>query len=351
MMGALQQWLQKAFADPLATARKVSSPVGYVGSDFPLDIALVEERVFCHLPWQRSMPTPLADAWLESTFPGWARSMLQDWADGHFDIFECVVFTRGDDATQRLYYYVCELQRQGRLGGPRALILDVATIPRASSQQHCEQALRTLLAELQLDSKSLISGVARANRQRRLFNWLEKECKLPGHLRENIARAALFHDPLPLLSHLQLHATGEMPRLYLAGSAPPDDSLHRVAEANGWNIVGEMHARSLLRHGEPLELGEDPLPQLASRLNQQLHGPRCFSDRTGLLQAELERTGAQAVVFWLTREDEALVWELAAQLQLCTRMGVASLRLTQSSWDYSDGALAVLARFLKEKKP
>jgi len=348
LMSAAQQWLNKALADPLATARVATAPVGYVGSDFPLDIALIEERVFCHLPWQSILPTPKADAWLESTFPGWARSMLQDWADGRFDMFECVVFTRGDDAAQRLYYYVCELQRQGLLRGPRALILDVAAIPRASSQRHCEHALRTLLTELRLDSRCLISGVARANLQRRLFIWLEQECKLPGHFRENIARAALFHDPMPLLVDLQLPVAMNLPRLYLAGSAPPDDSLHRVAEANGWNIVGELHARSLLRHGEPMELDKDPLPQLANRLNQQLHGPRCFTDRTGVLQAELERNGAQAVVFWLTREDEALAWELASQLQLCARMGIATLSLTGSSWDYSDGALKVLAGFLGE---
>src|SRR5690606_23352060 len=111
-------------------ARRSAAPVAYVGCDLPPDLALATERTFSHLPWRAGRATPWADRWLERSFPGWARSMLEDWAAGEYDFFDAVIFSRGDDATQRLYYYVCELQRRGRLGGPRPLVLDVACIPR-----------------------------------------------------------------------------------------------------------------------------------------------------------------------------------------------------------------------------
>ena len=57
---------------------------------------------------------PVAAQWLETSFPAWAFSMVEDWAEGRFDCFEQVVFSRGEDASHRLYYYICELQRRGR---------------------------------------------------------------------------------------------------------------------------------------------------------------------------------------------------------------------------------------------
>src|SRR5690606_34661888 len=132
-------------------------------------------------------------------------------------------------SAQRLYYYVCELQRRGMLSGPRPLILDVAAIPRAGSVQHNMHALRTLMTELELDMDCVHAGVTRANRQRQLFARLEHERSGPGHLYENMTRAALFDDPLPALEHIRLMPIAVPLRLYLAGSVPPDDTLHRAA--------------------------------------------------------------------------------------------------------------------------
>lgn len=347
-MDTLSNWLNTCLADPLATARTADSPVGIVGFDFPLDIAACQQRVFCHLPWRTGRGTAEADAWLEPAFPGWARALLQDWLEGYFEPFDAVVFSRGDDAAQRLYYYVCELQRRGDAAGPQPLILDVATIPREGSVQHNVQALRRLLQELALDSDCLETGISHANRQRSLFARLEQERDGPGHLYENIARAALFHDPLPVLEDVRLPPMAGAPRLYLAGSAPPDDSLHRAAEAQGWSIVGEMHTRSLLRHGAPLRAGDDPLRAIAARLNENPYGSRSFVDRAALLCAELVRTNADAVVFWLTREDEARAWDVAGQHEECRRAGKHCLTLTQTDWQFRDASLEQLARFLEQ---
>lgn len=347
-MDSLANWLSTSLADPLAGVRAADAPVGIVGLDFPLDISASQQRMFCHLPWRSGRSTPEADAWLEAAFPGWARSLLQDWLEGYFAPFAAIVFSRGDDAAQRLYYYICELQRRGDLAGPQPLILDVATIPRAGSVQHNVKALRRLLRELALDSDALEAGIARANRQRALFARLEQDRKSHGHLYENIARAALCSDPLPVLEDVELPPFVNARRLYLAGSVPPDDSLQRAAEVQGWNIVGEMHARSLLRHGAPLQTCEDPLLAVATRLNENVYGSRSFVDRAAVLRAELIRTRADAVVFWLTREDEARAWDLASQRTECERAGKPCLTLTQADWQFRDTSLAQLARFLEQ---
>ena len=94
-MTAFQLRLDAVLADPLSTVKR---PMSYVGADIPLDLLLATGRSAVHLPWHCGVPTPLADQWLEGSFPGWTRSILQQWAEGRFDGLDQVVFTRGNDA-------------------------------------------------------------------------------------------------------------------------------------------------------------------------------------------------------------------------------------------------------------
>ena len=95
--------------------------IAYVGPHLPHDLLAACGRCAGALPWNVDRAMPAADRWLESKFPVWARSIVQDWADGVLDGHEAVVFSRADDAAQRLYYYLCELRRQGAVKGPEPL--------------------------------------------------------------------------------------------------------------------------------------------------------------------------------------------------------------------------------------
>lgn len=349
MNPSLEHTLNAVLADPLAEARAKPGAVAYVGADFPLDIVLATERAFCHLPWRSGRATPVADQWLESAFPGWARSMLEDWAGGVFDCFASVVFSRGDDASQRLYYYICELQRQHRLAGPRALILDAATIPRDSSVRHNLRALTTLLDELQIDTRDLLQGVTAANARRQWYRQLASRHGLPGELRERMARATLFRDLYPDCAEASLPDGNTGRGVLLVGSAPPDERLHAAVTAAGWNLRGEVHPYALARHGAPIEAssGEAVMQVLAQRLNRQPYGPRTFADRATLLEAELDASGAEAVLLWLTEEDESMVWELPALRAVVQRRALPALVMQRRRWDMEDGVPVEVQRFLE----
>jgi hypothetical protein len=341
--------VESTLADPLAQCRTAAQPLGYVGFDIPLDLLHASGRTFCHLPWQRNRPTPLADRWLESAFPGWARSLVEDWLNGGFDMFDAVVFTRGDDAAQRLYYYLCELRRRGIAGGPEPLIFDVATIRRATSVTHCERAIRSLLARFGVDESALLDGITRANRQRSMFALLAATRSAAGHVYENIARASLFRDLLPVLDGIALTAVAPSRRLLLAGSVPPDDLLHRAVETTGWNVVGESHQLTLARHGAPLlDYDRSPVTVLAQHCNAASGGSRDFADRAAGLVTAAQQAAADAVVLWLTEEDEALAWHVARQRAALTQAAVPHLVLTRRRWDGSDNAAAEICRFLQE---
>jgi hypothetical protein len=348
-MNTLEQQLDHILADPLRELPADGAALGYVGADIPLELLLASGRRHCHLPWRADRDTPLADQWLESSFPGWARSILEDWARGHFAGFSQVLFTRGDDAVQRLYYYICELRRGGQLAGPEPLIFDIARIPRATSVDHTAASLRKLALRLGIGEAALRAGIVSANQRRAMFERIDAERVTGGSLYEKLARASHFADLDAAMAAATWPAGEPVGRVLLAGSAPPDDRLHRAVEASGWAVTGEHHDRSLQRLGPPIDAtAADPVLAIAAQRHATAPGPRGFEDATETLLVAARRARARAVVLWLTREDEALAWRVPAQRNALAAAGLPALILTSRRWDAGDGAADEITRYLKD---
>ena len=345
-MSSLDARLDAVLADPLTS---VSAPLAYVGADVPIDLLLATGRPAVHLPWQCDASTPLADQWLESSFPGWARSILQQWAQGRFDALDQVAFTRGNDAVQRLYYYVCELQRRGLLGGPVPRIFDIAYIERESSLQHTIGALHRLAEHLQVDEAALRDGMVRANALRRQMEQLQQQRSGLGPLYEKLGRVSLFSDLASLLAVEALPSAAPVARrLLLAGSVPPDHRLHRAAETPHSAIIGEIHEWSAARLGPVLDTdAKDPWRALAIQRRSAGLGARSFADPAQRLLAAAAAMRADAVIVWLSADDEGLAWHVPAQRAALQAAGLPALFLTARQWDCNDGAAAEIEQFVR----
>ena len=174
----------------------MSGATAHVGPNMPIDLLRATGRHAA--AGVRPRPThPAADAWMESKFAPWARSILESWSNGEYDHLATVVFSRADDSVQRLYYYLCELQRRSLVGGPEPLILDIAKIPRASSVDRTIGSLRVMAKRLGVDSQALMRIVQECNRER--------------------------EGPSPVRS---------AGTCLLTGTPPPDRRLHEVIEAS-----------------------------------------------------------------------------------------------------------------------
>lgn len=349
--------VDRVLADPLAVALAHGARIGAVGFDVPPDLlAAVDGGAFL-LPWRTGRPTPFADAWLENSFPGVARSILEDWAAGAFDALDAVVFSRGDDASQRLFYYVRELQRRGKLRGPEPLVFDVARIPRDSSRRHTEGSLRLLAARLGVGDAALAAGIRATDRLRDGLVAMAAEDRLDGVARHRLARASLFVDVAPMLAQAAATArsggasvdAGTRPRVVLAGSAPPDERLHEAVAAAAADIVAERHAYSFARFGAPVRAEQgDPFAALAAQVHASGSGPRGFGAPARRLVATCEAARADAVILWLTREDEALAWHLPEQQQALRNAAIPHLALPARRWDAADDAIASINAFIGE---
>jgi hypothetical protein len=290
----------------------MSGAIAHVGPNLPQDLLRATGRHVGPLAFDPERSTPTADQWMESKFAPWARVILETWAAGEYEDLGQVLFSRADDSAQRLYYYLCELQRRGLVGGPEPLILDIAKVPRPSSVARTEAALRALGERWSVDDAALAPAVSAGNAER------AAACTPAG------SSACL-----------------------LAGSPPPDRRLHDVARDCGYGLIGLTLVETWTALGADVDLAVgDPYAALARQLHADPSGPRAFVDAGEVMNAAIADAGAKAVILWQIEEDEAQAWHLPAQRRALSRIGLPNLVMTRRDWLARDGAGDEIITFL-----
>lgn len=288
--------------------------IASIGPGLPQDLFAATGRYRGPLGWNVDRDIPAADRWLESKFPPWARSIAADWAEGAFDDLELVVFSRADDAAQRLYYYLCELQRDGTVRGPEPFLLDIAKVTRSSSLDHSIAWVRKLAARLALDDAALEAGIAATN-------------------------ATRDATPLPAGGRVCL----------LDGTPPPDDRLHDAISDAGFVPLGPTLAGLWRDPGPRVDTGSgDPAAAIGRQLHARPDAQRGFGNAAVAAAERARAAKAQAAVLWYTEEDEARVWDVPAVRAALADLGIPTCVLTRRDWTARDGATDAIRTFLKE---
>jgi hypothetical protein len=290
----------------------MSGGIAHVGPNLPQELLRATGRHAGPLSFDPDRPTPVADRWMESKFAPWARAILEGWAAGDYDGLEQVVFSRADDSTQRLYYYLCELRRRGLVGGPEPLMLDIAKVPRTSSITRTGYSLRRLADHFGVNDSALSGAIEACNAER-----------------------------------VRAEPTSAARCCLLAGTPPPDRRLHEVAARVGFTSSGPTLGDTWTQLGAVVDVDGDPVSALARQLHADPAGPRSFADAGAVLSQAIAETSAEAVVLWQIEEDEAQAWHLPAQRAALAREGLPSLVMTRRDWLARDGAACETATFLQ----
>ena len=285
--------------------------IATVGPCLPIDLLEATGRFAGPLSWQLDRPTPRAEKWLESRFPGWARSILEDWAKGRFNDHDIVVFSRGEDVAQRLYYYICELQRRDMVAGPRPLIFDVAKIPRETSEVHTISSVRALATELGLDDTALAAGIAATNERR-----------------------------------AQTFPTAAVPACLMPGTPPPQDLLHDAVREAGFIPLGQTLYESWADLGPRVDVDADPAAAIGRQVHARNNDGRGFGDTAAEVAELATRTAAAAAVLWYTEEDEARIWQLPRIRAALAELRVPILVMTRRDERGTDEAPTAIEAFL-----
>lgn len=354
-MSNITPTLDALLADPLlvarAAARDGARVIGYLGNDVPVALILAANALPVRLRGLAGKPTPNADRFLESSFTPESRAIAEQWITGELDFLAAVVLPRTDDAAQRLYYYLCELQRRGVCAGPKPVLYDVANIGRESSLAYTRESTRRLIAELDADTAALPAATRRvAARETLLADLRRRRLASPpiaGSDAWRLAGAAgsdwrESFDATLAASTAALGATPVARRVLLAGDAPPDDAIHRAVEAAGGTIVREI----VESENAPAE----PATEVVA-LADQFHARRtpvvAMREREDHVAACAREARADAVLCWLIEEDESLPWEIARQVRRVRDANIPVLLLSRQRWMADEATLQRIREFVE----
>ena len=186
-------YLRRLREDPQAAARSAAASgervVAYVGNDVPAALILAAGALPVRLRANTSAATASADRFVESSFAPELRAIAQQWMQGALGHLHAVIFARSDDSGQRLYYYLCEMQRRGLCAGPVPLLYDVATLARGASFEHTLESTRLLASQLGTSLAALPAAFERVVQREDLLRGIRCWRTLRRVLRPRLAVA------------------------------------------------------------------------------------------------------------------------------------------------------------------
>lgn len=347
--------LQALLDDPLRAARAIAAAgtrvIGYTGNQVPVPMIFAAGAMPVRLLGGHDVATPRANEFLESAHMPELRAICEQWLAGDLDFLNAVVFPRSDDSAQRLYYYLCELQRRGLCGGPKPLLLDVASIARPTSIAHTRESTQRLSRELAIDGALVEQSAARVARRESLLRQLRERQlladPLSGSLAWRVCRASAcdWREDFDAATDCWLPNAPVLKnprRVLFAGDAPPDDSLHRAVEAAGGSVVLELTESELGESSAP----SGSLDALADDLQSRRNPVLAMREHADWAVRRARRACADAVVFWLLEENEALPWEVARQQRSLRAAAIPTLLLSRQGWRPDESVANAVTKFI-----
>ena len=326
--------------------------IGYVGHDIPVELMLAADALPIAIQGRAGHATPNADRYLEPTFLPAIRSIAEQWLSGELDELEAVVFTRSDDSAQRLYYYLCELQRRGLCKGPKPLMYDIASCDRASSEAHTVAATRALAQSIEASEGALRDAMQRVRERMALMLAATRTTLVTpparGSFVQNMIRTAecdwsIEFDP-SLSAQDPSPVAPDATRLMLVGSVPSTHVLHEIAESNSANIVATLNTQTPYGY-DSAPNKSDPYRAIARRC--RAHPWRTILHSPDLIRERARESRVDGVVLWTVAEDTGLAWVCPPLERALRASGTEVLTLTMQSWDVPSATLDALQHFVR----
>ncbi|HET9862859.1 MAG TPA: 2-hydroxyacyl-CoA dehydratase family protein [Steroidobacteraceae bacterium] len=343
--------------DPQQVARAAAARgervIGHVGNDVPVALILAANALPVRLRVPADTHIANADRFVENSFTWPLRAVAEQWLQGSFDHLDAVIFSRADDSGQRLYYYLCELQRRGLCAGPRPLLYDVAGLARHSSFEHTLESTRLLAGQLGCAAERLEAALQRVRDREQLVQAVRARRRLPAPLRGSTGWAFEFaascdwretfdEAARPWLEQAPLLHIPR--RVLLAGDPPPDDQLHLAIEAGGASVVLELTESASF----PERSGREPLAAIAEEFQRRESPALAMRGNARWLLEQAREQRVDAVLLWLSEQDEALPWEIARQLRALREAGIPTLLLARQPAHVSASSLTQVMNFLRD---
>ena len=373
--GALRQAYRARSEAIEALAASGRRLVATLGCDVPEELLLAAGMQPVPLFAEGGVPLPEADRYLEYAFDPMVRAKFDRLLSGGFPWAERLVISNSTDVLLRLYLYLRELRRvEPERGLPELTFLDWLftrnRVHQARNQlllaRFREEVGRWAGRELKREEIEAAAAVCNADKAAlRRIDALRREGRITGSEALVVIGSRFF---LPLETHTRLvnavaDAAAAWPqaeglRVFYTGSVQEDTALYDLVEAQGAVVVGEDHDWGARLYDRDYDLRLPPDRAIVDEyMLREFSSKKAFvSQRVAALCRETEAAGAEAVLFYTNRYEEAASWDYPEQKKALEAKGIATASFAQCAWPCSEepelaGRLAAaLSRMAAERR-
>jgi len=319
----------KAIAGKPAANKKY---IGYLSNLIPLELihaAGMQPIMLCGDP--REAPT-LANEFMEAAFDPITRSVFNRILKGDYNFLDLIVLPRGNDAYQRLYYYLCEIHRKHPdITIPPVYMLNLLYSPRVSTERHNEKQLSRfvtclqVIAEQSITKQQIQDSVLIYNNCRNelhTFNDLRRQYHIPAFVSPAVYATVQTVDieaACQTLTRVNKEITASealntIPRLMLIGNGLDHADLHTLVASLGASVVGDYHFYGQQFLPATIDTRGDLFTALGHYYSQTVKSTRTPPADIDRPLAVAKQQGADGLLFFFLQGEEALTWQVPKQL-------------------------------------
>ncbi|MFD5825278.1 2-hydroxyacyl-CoA dehydratase [Lentzea sp. NPDC060358] len=323
--------------------------IGCVGQDVPVELVTAAGALPVRLAGLPGADVTAGETYLGRGVDPAALSVLTRLLAGEYGRLDRLLVSRDCEASLRLFYAVRELRRlDPGLGLPETCLVDVLHLPHWTTTRYNRARFAELVAVLErwtgtrLTAPRIASAITLHDVRRELWravSALRRDLRLTG-----VQALAAFGAVLPVVEHNRLLRgllqsdvdvhTGR--RVFLTGSSHDNPDVYRSLEELGSVVVGEDHD-----WGDLLAtrlVGEPTLAALVERY--QYNGPTAARASIAARAAHTAQAaadcGAELVVSYVRRNDDAPPWDFPAQREALRPHGIPAVLFDRQEYGSID---------------
>ncbi|GAB1263356.1 2-hydroxyacyl-CoA dehydratase subunit D [Aurantivibrio infirmus] len=365
MNDTLLEPIQSIINDRRSQARKWKSKggkvVGYLSNNIPLELIEAAGMMPFHLNGDPKQNTEHADEFMEPAFDPITRVIFDSLLKGDFEFVDLILLPRSNDAQQRLYYYICEIQRKHpHYKLPPVFLVDLLSSPRATTEKHNLLKFKEFLTFLEsftesvIDEQKISAAIKSYNlvrNQLREFNhyradpnsalssldayhaYSATQCLTVEDLTQALTKIlATLEEKLKLKTRDDLEV-GTKKRFILAGNGVDHPDLHRFLDSLGATVAGDYHSYG--NHFLVTQINEeiDPLEAITEHYYRDTKSSRSFNFDPEEIVRFAKQQNASGILFHYLKKEEAITWLYPKQQLAAKEHGLKVVMLPEQDYE------------------
>ena len=286
------------------------------------------------------------------------HSILNMLLTGAYDFLDYLIIPHARDSVHRLYQLLVNLKTtEPELGIPVLFFLDTLHTTFFSSGMYERDRMIEFKKTLEdwsgkkITNNDLSQAVKTTNQNKKLLKQMATfritdPPRISGAEALKIIGASMVmlkNDHNRLLKSFLEEEVEKLPerkgkRIFVSGSPLDHSQLYDIVESDNAIVVGEDHCWGNRYSDGPIDTTPDALEAIIDRYHFRPPCSRMFpmSRRIEFFLQAVKESGAQQVVFFIYKHDEAEAWEVPEKIKALAKKGIPAVTLKNQPYRISD---------------